>query len=715
MLTSSVVVLLALSAFLPGVVHALPNGAPSGACVRIFPEGHRTDSQPLEDSPFSLNVSSFGGQYAPGETYRLTLSGSGDFRGLLVQARSIADNSPVGSFENISALTRLSSCNRADSAITHSSRVDKTSVELSFTAPPAGTGPFRFQYAVVDTFAVFYAPIMSDIIREAERPTRCRDGQVRLVDGNATSGRVELCYNNTWGTVCDDFWDVEDARVVCRQLGLPYLTPLALDFAEFNEGMGPILLDDLHCDGDEMSLLECPHIGIRNHNCGHHEDAGVICSNDITQCFYNNVTYAEGEGFPDIDGCNNCTCRSGSLRCTEVYCPAPCSEGTFPCDYETFRSCFPNRFRCDGFIDCDSDGSDELNCPPPISTTCVYNNVTYGEDEQFLEGDGCNNCTCRRGNVRCTEYFCPGTCEENEFRCIAGFFRPCAPRCDGREDCFDGSDEENCPTLAPADCYDGQVRLVDGNVTSGRVELCFNQTWGTVCDDDWDSADATVVCRQLGLSSHFPMALSFAHFGPGRGPIHLDDLGCNGNEVSLLECPHIGVGNHNCRHLEDAGVDCLESLISCEDEQVRLVGGGTGAEGRVELCYNNTWGTVCDDFWDVEDARVVCRQLGLPFQFPFARSFAHYGPGQGPIYLDDLDCSGHEISLLECPHIGVGNHNCGHLEDAGVYCSTEVPPPSFVCETGQIRLVNGSNTTEGRVEVCFNNTWGTVCDDTWGR
>ena len=55
--------------------------------------------------------------------------------------------------------------------------------------------------------------------------------------------------------------------------------PLALDIAEFNEGMGPILLDDLHCDGDEMSLLECPHIGIRNHNCGHREDAGVICSN----------------------------------------------------------------------------------------------------------------------------------------------------------------------------------------------------------------------------------------------------------------------------------------------------------------------------------------------------------------------------------------------------------------------------------------------------
>ncbi|CAI8006190.1 Deleted in malignant brain tumors 1 protein [Geodia barretti] len=165
------------------------------------------------------------------------------------------------------------------------------------------------------------------------------------------------------------------------------------------------------------------------------------------------------------------------------------------------------------------------------------------------------------------------------------------------------------------------------------------------------------------------MALSFAHFGPGRGPIHLDDLGCNGNEVSLLECPHIGVGNHNCRHLEDAGVDCLESLISCEDEQVRLVGGGTGAEGRVELCYNNTWGTVCDDFWDVEDARVVCRQLGLPFQFATAHGQARFGQGIGRIHLDDVECSGLEVLLLSCPSNEVGDHNCDHSEDAGVMCS----------------------------------------------
>ena len=71
------------------------------------------------------------------------------------------------------------------------------------------------------------------------------------------------------------------ASIMCMMLVYHALTaaPLAPHFAAFNEGMGPILLDDLHCNGDEMSLLECPHIGVGNHNCRHHEDAGAICSN----------------------------------------------------------------------------------------------------------------------------------------------------------------------------------------------------------------------------------------------------------------------------------------------------------------------------------------------------------------------------------------------------------------------------------------------------
>ena len=54
--------------------------------------------------------------------------------------------------------------------------------------------------------------------------------------------------------------------------------------------------------------------------------------------------------------------------------------------------------------------------------------------------------------------------------------------------------------------------------------------------------------------------------------------------------------------------------IVCPEGNIRLIGGSVADEGRVELCTNNAWGTVCDDGWDSADANVVCRQLGFPDQ-----------------------------------------------------------------------------------------------------
>ena len=106
------------------------------------------------------------------------------------------------------------------------------------------------------------------------------------------------------------------------------------------------------------------------------------------------------------------------------------------------------------------------------------------------------------------------------------------------------------------------------------------------------------------------------------------------------------------------------------DPDVRLVGGSVPHEGRVEVYHNGTWGTVCDDGWDLPDATVVCHQLGYGTAVG-ALGSAAYGRGRGPIWYDNVNCNGREANLAQCAHNGLGVHNCGHRKDAGVICASE--------------------------------------------
>ncbi|XP_067164808.1 scavenger receptor cysteine-rich type 1 protein M130-like, partial [Apteryx mantelli] len=166
---------------------------------------------------------------------------------------------------------------------------------------------------------------------------------------------------------------------------------------------------------------------------------------------------------------------------------------------------------------------------------------------------------------------------------------------------------------------------------AGRVEIYYEGTWGTVCDDSWDLSDATVVCRQLGCGVAVEAAGS-AHYGEGSGQIWLDEVNCSGGEAALWDCPAEAWGQHDCMHKEDAGVVC-SGLDASEMEKIRAVGGEDGCSGRVEVWHHSSWGTVCDDSWDMKDAEVACRQLGCGPAVSALRK-ASFGKGTGPIWLE---------------------------------------------------------------------------------
>ncbi|KAM9272027.1 CD5 antigen-like isoform 2-T2 [Cariama cristata] len=128
-------------------------------------------------------------------------------------------------------------------------------------------------------------------------------------------------------------------------------------------------------------------------------------------------------------------------------------------------------------------------------------------------------------------------------------------------------------------------------------------------------------------------------------------------EGAITERSFKRLGGHNCNHGEGAGVICSDPT------ELRLVNGLNHCAGRLEVLHNQQWGSVCDNDWDVEDAEVVCRQLGCgaPISAP---GWARFG-----IWLDEVNCTGSESALSECRAKPKGVHKCHHGEDAGVVCS----------------------------------------------
>ncbi|XP_036417122.1 scavenger receptor cysteine-rich type 1 protein M130-like, partial [Colossoma macropomum] len=216
----------------------------------------------------------------------------------------------------------------------------------------------------------------------------------------------------------------------------------------------------------------------------------------------------------------------------------------------------------------------------------------------------------------------------------------------------------------------------------GGVEVYFRKDWRRVLLDSWSESEASVVCRQLGCGSVFSFSSSSTS-SPEHRHMCVTGFNCSGSEAHLGNCSSAQAVN--CSSREQLSITC---------SAIRLVGSGGDCAGRLEVFHSGSWGTVSDDLWDIKDAHVVCRQLQCGVALALVP--ARFGPGTGPIWLNEVECEGNETSLWNCRFQLCGEDECGHKDDVGVVCS----------EFKEIRLTEGC---EGNLEVFYNGTWGNVC------
>ncbi|KAK5853043.1 hypothetical protein PBY51_006865 [Eleginops maclovinus] len=522
------------------------------------------------------------------------------------------------------------------------------------------------------------------------------DPPLRLVNGtDRCSGRVEVRHDGQWGTVCDDEWDIRDAQVVCRAMDCG-TAKTAKSASFFGEGKGDIWLDDVSCIGNETSLVHCHHASLGENNCGHSEDAGVVCSatirliNGTDQCS-GRVELSNGAKWSPAYNVNWGK-NEATVVCREMNCGDPdklsgsYGHGEYPGGYQVScngieSSLSQCRLTEHGRASHDHIEEASVKCSGNVKLSNGSNHCS-GRVEFYDEGQWrtvCGNSwDVNDANVVCRELDC-GTAHKistmTEYGHSTGQTWINRIDCNGLEStlsqCAQSPQSGTCniTSVAGVVCTGSlEVRLANGkDVCSGRVEVRHGEIWQTVCDTDWDKSKAQVVCDQLECGEALS-AQGSAHFGQGSGSVVEASDSCFDNVTSLHQCSVKGFRGASCGHDHDAGTVCAA--------QVRLVSELSQCSGRVEVLYKGQWGTVCDDDWELSSGDVVCRQLGCGHAIS-APTNAHFGRGTGPIWLDNVECAGDENAITHCPHNGFGQNNCGHGEDASVICLGALQKPQI--------------------------------------
>ena len=512
------------------------------------------------------------------------------------------------------------------------------------------------------------------------------DGKLRLVDcvhtGSDAWGeewgkeccRAEIKHNGEWGTICHDNKDHDlVAKVICRELGTPEdqlgsVEPFEEFGAYYRAGVNPIWLDELDCTGDELHLLDCAHDPFGDHDCGASEDFGVCCPGFAPQ---------------SLPVCGRPPCLLDNTL------SFPTGAEFLDSTYADYSAAIPKPQDTVRLRDCVLSGTDAGCCRAEVKyagqwgTLCDTDNSADDAAKVMCRQLGCAELTNVKGKKGFGGVHTPGTgriwldsldCDPDAHNtwqdCTIGFGGSCnANHLDDFGVCCIGCGLENnkCHINTRGDMEkilaNTRVNEILGGdaMTVTNVQTVDDTIYMTSNAANYPAANAVsskiIKKKAFATSANNVWTLQFAEYLVG-GPV-LTRTPERERNVRLQDCVRNGADEGCC---------------------------------RVEILHHGVWGTMCDDLNGRTDetAKVVCREVGCsPERARGKDGFGAISPGKGPIWLDELECSGDELTVLDCndddygdgdqpesgDYAGWGFHDCDHGEDFGVCCLDCADPP----------------------------------------
>uniref|UniRef100_A0A8B9N5X4 SRCR domain-containing protein n=1 Tax=Accipiter nisus TaxID=211598 RepID=A0A8B9N5X4_9AVES len=521
----------------------------------------------------------------------------------------------------------------------------------------------------------------------------------KLVNGStACAGRVQVQVLGTWGTLCASRWDLSDAHVLCRQLNCGFAESIP-GGEHFGRGTGPVWRDSFHCDGTEAHLGQCPVITLGASPCSQGNNFAVVCSGE---CWKNGSNdnlpeWDMGQSPDDQWDMQEVSVVCRQLRCREAekaYNPPKPQRGTGPIGLQGVR--------CTGHEASLALCNTSLPESAPVAGVVEDVGVICWGSRRVWLVNGAGRCAgrveiyyqgiwgtvCDDGwdlsdaAIVCHQLGCEGAVEaagSAQFGEGSGQIWLDGVNCSGAEaalwDCPAGPwGQHDCGHKEDAGVICSEfvaLRLENSDGCSGHLQIFFNGTWGSICSNSMTLDTVSLACKELGCGDGGSLETHLS-YGRVSGPTWLDNVQCGEKTSSFWQCPSAPWNPQSCEDSrEEIHITCNGNSEPPGHPSVTLIhamGGEDRCLGRVEVWHRGAWGMVCNDSWDMRDAEVVCKQLGCG-PVVSALHEAAFGMGTGPIWLEQVECQGTELSLQNCWAQPGDGGVCQHKEDAAVNCS----------------------------------------------